>query len=582
MVLRLSGAGLLPWSKTKADQVLTLLVGTLQAAGLAASGSDLVLVNAQASTSAGRRRLRDTASSTNSVAAIPSLYTLTQAVQLQAVVAALPGSQPAVQDALVAASTSGQLAMALRNQGMSVSQVETLAVYAGTADPPSDLDAITATSTGTAPATGGIGAGTESTSKAAPGMAVIIGVAAGVGGAVLLTVGMFVYLRLRRGPGSSSDAAGGYRFDKSAAKRSPAPRRTASGSSLDLEGACTPRFRQPITPRRSALKGDRDGGGGAVHLHVVAAGLPAPRAPETQLLPGVHLMPRAPSGAAASAGGASCIPRSSSATSIGPRVPASATRTAAAAAVHDMQDAQRAAHLAQQAAEQAAMRDYLRSLPPQVVWEDVAAAQAARNMARAQSRLARQASRHHQGHGHPSHRMPGGSQSSLGPSSYTAGASGPGSAASGPSAPTSEAGYPASDASEIEPAGGAQPHTHTLARQRSLEARVAAGGGGGGGPLPEAMKRAAAKVQPGSPRRSAARVKGAFASKDSEGGVGLSRLARGSSAQAEPLPDGLEAACVHDRHELTGAWISTGGQLSPRRMASHGGSAVQEEAEQQQ
>lgn len=69
---------------------------------------------------------------------------------------------------------------------------------------------------------------------------------------------------------------------------------------------------------------------------------------------------------------------------------------------------------------------------------------------------------------------------------------------------------------------------------------------------------------------------------DSEGGVGLSRLARGSSAQAEPLPDGLEAACVHDRHELTGAWISTGGQLSPRRMASHGGSAVQEEAEQQQ
>lgn len=38
VVLRLSGAGLLPWSKTKADQVLTLLVGTLQAAGLAASG----------------------------------------------------------------------------------------------------------------------------------------------------------------------------------------------------------------------------------------------------------------------------------------------------------------------------------------------------------------------------------------------------------------------------------------------------------------------------------------------------------------------------------------------------------------
>lgn len=81
--------------------------------------SDLVLINTQGTTptAAGRRRLLDTASSSNSVAAIPSLYSLGQTVELQAVVGAPPGSQAAVQGALAAASAGGQLAAALRSQG---------------------------------------------------------------------------------------------------------------------------------------------------------------------------------------------------------------------------------------------------------------------------------------------------------------------------------------------------------------------------------------------------------------------------------------------------------------------------------
>lgn len=152
-------------------------------------------------------------------------------------------------------------------------------------------------------------------------------------------MGLIVYLRYRKGSGGSGDAAGGYRYDKRAAKASPepAPRRTASGRSVDLEGAYTPRYSQPITPRRSALKGGREGGaaaaGAAFHMHAVSAVLPAPRTPDTQLLPGVHLMPRVPSGSAG--GGAPHIPCTSSATSVGPRVPANVARTMAA--VQDMQ-----------------------------------------------------------------------------------------------------------------------------------------------------------------------------------------------------------------------------------------------------
>lgn len=235
-----------------------------------------------------------------------------------------------------------------------------------------------------------------------------------------------------------------------------------------------------------------------------------------------------------------------------------------------LQDARRAAYLSQQAAEQAAMRDYLRSLPPQaragrgecnaghatqsevqgaplgapavnvmhaaparlpsprpqlapasksqkchsaaqVVWEDEAAAQAARDLARAQGRQARHASRPHPpGHGPSSHR------SSRGPSSHTAGTSAAGSYTTGTSAPLSEAEYSMSEASaaatEIEPAaGGTRQQARALASQGSLDARAAAGGGAA--LRPEALQRAAAKVQSGSPRRSAVRAKGPFATK---------------------------------------------------------------------
>ncbi|KAL4435653.1 hypothetical protein ABPG77_002616 [Micractinium sp. CCAP 211/92] len=536
LVLRLSGAELVPWSKDKGDLVLAALVSTLQAAGLGVTGSDLVVIATQGSapTAAANRRLRDTASASNSVAAIPSLYSLGQAVEVQAVVAAPPGSQAAVQAALAAASAGGQLALALRNQGLAVSQVETLAVYPGIAGPTGNLTGVTATSADTSPAPAGASGAAPSSSSAAPSQALVIGICAGVGGAVVLTVGLFVYLRYRRGLGSSSDAAGGYRYDKSSAKQSPepAPRRTASGNSIDLEGACTPRFRKPITPRRAALKGGSEGAaGGNFHLHAVSGAPPAPRAPDTQLLPGVHLMPRAPSGSAGS--GVPYIPRPSPASTVGPRVPAAVSR--APIALQDMQDARRVAYLAQQAAEQAAMRDYLRSLPPQVVWEDEGAAPTAQNVARTHSRLARPAARPHASHGHSSGRF------SFGPGSFSAGSSGAGSHTTGPSAPTSEAGYSASGASatsEIEPAGGTSAgRAQVLPSQRSLDAR--AGVGGGGGMLPETLKRAAAKVQPGSPRRSASRAKEPFATKDTDGGSGLSRLARGSSVPAEAMPTGF-------------------------------------------
>lgn len=227
------------------------------------------------------------------------------------------------------------------------------------------------------------------------------------------------------------------------------------------------------------------------------------------------------------------------------------------------QDARRVAYLAQQAAEQAAMRDYMRSLPPQaslghrecnagrmqrmrrrgcplaclpwmpreprllsspippltcgqhlpravqVVWEDEGAAPTAQNVARTHSRLARPAARPHASHGHSSRGY------SFGSGSFSAGSSGAGSHTTGPSAPASEAGYSASGASatsEIEPANGTSAgRAQVLPSQGSLDARASLGGGGG--LLPEALKRAAAKVQPGSPRRSAARAKEPFATK---------------------------------------------------------------------
>ena len=134
-----------------------------------------------------------------------------------------------------------------------------------------------------------------------------------------------------------------FTFDGKELKKSPPPvRRTHSVNSLDLEGAYTPRYRQPITPRRAALK--QSGYGATISVHASAGG------GGKQLASGVQLLPRAPG-----AGGA--------------RMPVSMARTMAAVA--GMQEARRAGvqaerYASQQAAEQAAMREYLKSKPPQV------------------------------------------------------------------------------------------------------------------------------------------------------------------------------------------------------------------------
>lgn len=169
------------------------------------------------------------------------------------------------------------------------------------------------------------------------------------------------WLKLRRSDPSPDGSA------PKEATRSPTPalHHAPSATTADLEGQATPRFRQPITPRRSALKkhpslGGLGGHHGPISLNAVAhTGFSFPVPPTgPQLVPGVHLMPRAPSIANTSG--------------LRPNV----ARTMAT--VQSMREAQAnqrvqqelAQHAererAQQAAEQAAMRDYLRSRPPQV------------------------------------------------------------------------------------------------------------------------------------------------------------------------------------------------------------------------
>lgn len=65
---------------------------------------------------------------------------------------------------------------------------------------------------------------------------------------------------------------------------------------------------------------------------------------------------------------------------------------------------------------------------------------------------------------------------------------------------------------------------------------------------------------------------------DTDGGSGLSRLARGSSAPAEAPPAESGPAGLHDRQQLTGAWVATGGQLSSQQMTSPGSTEVEEQA----
>lgn len=131
----------------------------------------------------------------------------------------------------------------------------------------------------------------------------------------------------------------------------PAVNRAPSVGSVDLEGAYTPRFRQPTPslPLRPALKQSASFGGGAGGVVSLQAQAQAPRGP--MLLPGVHLLPRVPSGSS----------------SLKPNV----QRTMAA--VEDLrgervQRVQHDAYVAQQAAEQAAMREYLRGKPQASCW----------------------------------------------------------------------------------------------------------------------------------------------------------------------------------------------------------------------
>lgn len=219
-------------------------------------------------------------------------------------------------------------------------------------------------------------------------------------------VALLVFLRSRK----SKQAAehGPYVYDKNAAKASPPPRRGGSASnSIDLEGQSTPRHCQPITPRRTALK--NGGPQGSFHMHAtqpLPASLPSAG---VHLVSGVHLLPRAPSSAALGSGrGSRLQPPSgrSMASASDPQVGSwgkgggigsagggKPRGVAAGAPAHGWQrccsinqsaasdqrcdllpplqlpiapDAQRAAHRSQQAAEQQAVREYLKSKPPQV------------------------------------------------------------------------------------------------------------------------------------------------------------------------------------------------------------------------
>ena len=253
-------------------------------------------------------------------------------------------------------------------------------------------------------------------------------------------------------------------------------------------GAYTPRFSQPLAARHSALKqqqGGGGGGGGAISLHVVAGGAAA-SLPPTQRP--AQLLPRVPPSAARSM-----------ATVAGMQEARRAQVAQHSAQWAEHRVAQQAAeHAARQVAEQAAVREYLKSKPPQVAWEEegpvARVARVAEQLSRSQARLARAAAaagRHGSGSG-----------------SFTSTASRPGSGsfttATGSivnSRATSEAGV--SEAStEIVPAPG---DTHPHPPHGNHSGRSAR--------LPEQLRRAAARVQSGSPRSSAARARGAFATK---------------------------------------------------------------------
>ncbi|PRW34023.1 alpha beta-hydrolase [Chlorella sorokiniana] len=344
LVLQLTGTNLSPWSSTKAGQLLEGVQATLQAASLAVNGTDVVLVNITSSSASGRRLAA-------AAAAIPSMYALTQTAVLQVIVNST-NSSAALQSALVASIFDGTLAVQLRSAGLAVTQAAALSVYAGTASPPTGLTPLSPS-----PSPSPVPSNTTKPTSTDSGMPIaeIVGIAGGAGGTVILTGALLIWLKLRRS-GSSADGT-----TPKEAKRSPAPGlgRASSATTVDLESATTPRFRQPITPRRSALKHSSSLGGsgsqrGLISLHAAAhTGFSFPMPPTgPQLVPGVHLMPRAPS--------------VSSISGLRPNV---ARTMATVQSMREAQASQRAQQAererAQQAAEQAAMRDYLRSRPPQ-------------------------------------------------------------------------------------------------------------------------------------------------------------------------------------------------------------------------
>lgn len=157
----------------------------------------------------------------------------------------------------------------------------------------------------------------------------------------------------------------------------PVPRSNSVGGA-DLEGGGrTPRFRQPITPRRPALK-KAHSGGAAVNLQATAGSLhlPASGAAMGQQL--AHNVARTMATVQVRASVGRCpmhrpLPASMQRTALHPGLsscplrgsftPAAAVRAPAFTALQGMQDRRREAYLSQQAAEQAAMREYIKSKP---------------------------------------------------------------------------------------------------------------------------------------------------------------------------------------------------------------------------
>lgn len=151
-------------------------------------------------------------------------------------------------------------------------------------------------------------------------------------------VGLLLWLKLRV-PRAVSDvpeyvpeksaSAGSASSKRSAASERRAPSgpsglsmaRSASGVSIDLEGARTPRYRQPTAPRRPALKHSYSAGAGgaptaaAIRLHASAtAAAAAVPPPGPRLVPGVHLLPRVPgAGPGAAAGVSAAVARTQAA-----------------------------------------------------------------------------------------------------------------------------------------------------------------------------------------------------------------------------------------------------------------------------